>query len=171
MYTTKRASVICVTRNADIDPNDYGTEDMDYDYREHMKRILKKRARLAPVRLETDTPLSPVTKKFLLKRLGLKMHQVYVTSVPLDMGYAWGLDGMVKPELARKLTPEPFTPTWPACLDRKRSIIEQVCEKDVLLMYLTKAWIPSSTCFARQQMILRLFPLRSPFIVWQASLI
>ena len=63
------------------------------------------------------------------------MHQVYVTSVPLDMGYAWGLDGMVKPELARKLTPEPFTPTWPACLDRKRSIIEQVCEKDVLLMY------------------------------------
>lgn len=135
MYTTKRASVICVTRNADIDPNDYGTEDMDYDYREHMKRILKKRARLAPVRLETDTPLSPVTKKFLLKRLGLKMHQVYVTSVPLDMGYAWGLDGMVKPELARKLTPEPFTPTWPACLDRKRSIIEQVCEKDVLLMY------------------------------------
>lgn len=134
MYTTKRASVICVTRNADIDPND-GTDDMDYDYREHMKRILKKRARLAPVRLETDTPLSPVTKKFLLKRLGLKMHQVYVTSVPLDMGYAWGLDGMVKPELARKLTPTPFTPTWPACLDKKRSIIEQVCEKDVLLMY------------------------------------
>lgn len=134
MYTTKRASVICVTRNADIDPND-GTEDMDYDYREHMKRILKKRARLAPVRLETDTPLSPVTKKFLLKRLGLKMHQVYVTSVPLDMGYAWGLDGMVKPELASKLTPKPFTPTWPACLDKKRSIIEQVCEKDALLMY------------------------------------
>lgn len=134
MYITKRASVICVTRNADIDPND-GTEDMDYDYREHMKRILKKRARLAPVRLETDTPLSPVTKKFLLKRLGLKMHQVYVTSVPLDMGYAWGLDGMVKPELASKLTPEPFTPTWPACLDKKLSIIEQVCEKDALLMY------------------------------------
>ena len=134
MYTTKRASVICVTRNADIDPND-GTEDMDYDYREHMKRILKKRARLAPVRLETDTPLSPVTKKFLLKRLGLKMHQVYVTSVPLDMGYAWGLAGMVDSSVAKKITNEPFAPTWPACLDKKRSIMEQVCEKDVLLMY------------------------------------
>lgn len=134
MYTTKRASVICVTRNADIDPND-GTDDTDYDYREHMKRVLKKRARLAPVRLETDTPLSPVTKKFLLKRLNLKMHQVYVTSVPMDMDYAWGLDSMVNPELSRKLLPEPFTPTWPACLDKKRSIIEQVCEKDVLLMY------------------------------------
>ncbi len=134
MYTTKRASVICVTRNADIDPND-GTEDMDYDYREHMKRILKKRARLAPVRLETDTPLSPVTKRFLLKRLGLKMHQVYVTSVPLDMGYAWGLADMIDPDLAQKITNEPFNPTWPACLDKKRSIMEQVCEKDIMLSY------------------------------------
>lgn len=91
MYTTKRASVICVTRNADIDPNDGTEEDLDYDYREHMKRMLKKRARLAPVRLETDTPLSSATEKFLLKRLDLKPCQSYVTSVPLDMSYAWGL--------------------------------------------------------------------------------
>lgn len=134
MYTTKRASVICVTRNADIDPND-GTEDMDYDYREHMKRILKKRSRLAPVRLETDTPLSPVTEKFLLKRLELKPYQVYVTGVPLDMGYAWGLAGMVDQDVAKKITNESFTPSWPACFDRNRSIMEQVCEKDALLMY------------------------------------
>lgn len=99
------------------------------------------------------------------------MHQVYVTSVPLDMGYAWGLDGMVKPELARKLTPEPFTPTWPACLDRKRSIIEQVCEKDVLLMYPYESMDPFVNMLREAAMILRLFPLRSPFIVWQASLI
>lgn len=135
MYTTKRASVICVTRNADIDPNDGTEDDMDFDYREHMKRILKKRSRLAPVRLETDTPLSAVTEKFLLKRLGLKPYQVYVTSVPLDMSYAWGLAGMIDPEVAGEITNEPFTPQWPACLDRNRPIIEQVCEKDVLLSY------------------------------------
>lgn len=134
MYTTKRASVICVTRNADIDPND-GTEEIDYDYREHMKRILKKRRRLAPVRLETDTPLSSVTEKFLLPRLGLKPCQVFVTKVPLDMGYAWGLPSMVDPDVAAKLTNQPFSPSWPACLDKSRPIIEQVCEKDVLLSY------------------------------------
>lgn len=134
MYTTKRASVICVTRNADIDPND-GTEEIDYDYREHMKRILKKRRRLAPVRLETDTPLSSVTEKFLLPRLGLKPCQVFVTKVPLDMGYAWGLPSMVDPDVAAQLTNKPFTPSWPACLDKSRPIIEQVCEKDVLLSY------------------------------------
>ena len=135
MYTTKRASVICVTRNADIDPNDGTEEDLDYDYREHMKRMLKKRARLAPVRLESDTPLSSATEKFLLKRLNLKPYQSFVTSVPLDMGYAWGLSGMIDSELAREITNEPFTPQWPACFDKKRPIIEQVAERDALLMY------------------------------------
>lgn len=134
MYVTKRASVICVTRNADIDANE-GVDEIDYDYREHMKRILKKRARLAPVRLETDTPLSTVTEKFLLKYLNLTPNQVFVTSVPLDMGYAWGLPSLVDEEIAHELTNEPFTPSWPACLDRRRSIIEQVCESDKLLSY------------------------------------
>ncbi len=134
MYVTKRASVICVTRNADIDAND-GVDEIDYDYREHMKRILKKRARLAPVRLETDTPLSAVTEKFLLKRLNLERHQVYVTKVPLDMGYAWALGGMIDEEVAKRVTSKPFTPQWPACLDKNRSIIEQICEQDVLLSY------------------------------------
>lgn len=134
MYVTKRASVICVTRNADIDAND-GVDEIDYDYREHMKRILKKRARLAPVRLETDTPLSAVTEKFLLKRLNLEPHQVYVTKVPLDMGYAWALGEMIDEEVAKRVTSKPFTPQWPACLDKNRSIIEQICEQDVLLSY------------------------------------
>ena len=134
MYVTKRASVICVTRNADIDAND-GVDEIDYDYREHMKRILKKRARLTPVRLETDSPLSATTEKFLLKRLNLEPHQVFVTKVPLDMGYAWGLPSMIDEGLSRELTSPPFTPQWPACLDRNRSIIEQVCEGDKLLSY------------------------------------
>lgn len=134
MYVTKRASVICVTRNADIDANE-GVDEIDYDYREHMKRILKKRARLAPVRLETDTPLSSVTEKFLLKYLNLSPNQVFVTSVPLDMSYAWGLPSLVDEDIAVELTNEPFTPSWPACLDRRRSIIEQVCESDKLLSY------------------------------------
>ena len=97
--------------------------------------MLKKRARLAPVRLETDTPLSSATEKFLLKRLDLKPCQSYVTSVPLDMGYAWGLSSMIDSELARDITNEPFTPQWPACFDKKRPIMEQVAERDALLAY------------------------------------
>lgn len=134
MYSTKRASVICVTRNADIDPN-ADIDEIDYDYREHMKRILKKRARLTPVRLETDTALSSVTKQFLLPRLNIDPDQVFVTNVPLDMSYAWGLADLVEPEVAVKLTNKPFSPAWPACLDRNRSIMQQVIERDKLISY------------------------------------
>jgi polyphosphate kinase len=135
MYVAKRASVICVTRNADIDPNSDYTSEIDYDYREHMKRILKKRARLAPVRLETDTHLSKATEGFLLSRLNLKPHQVFVTQVPLDLGYTWGLSGLVDDEVAEQLTSAPFNPSWPGCIDHERSIIDQIKEHDKLLSY------------------------------------
>ena len=134
MYTLKHTNVICVTRNADLDANE-GADEADEDYREHMKRILKRRGRLAPVRLESEHPLSDTMGKMLLKRLNLKAHQTYVTSVPLDLGYTWGLGSMVSKDLRNKLTPVPFTPQWPASLERGRSIIEQVSEREVLLSY------------------------------------
>ena len=50
-YTIECKAVISVTRSADIDP-DSDELDNDGDYRQHMKKILKKRQRLFPVRLE-----------------------------------------------------------------------------------------------------------------------
>ena len=134
MYKVKHTNVICVTRNADLDASE-GADEADDDYREHMKRILKRRGRLAPVRLESEHPLSDTLGKLLLKRLNLKPFQTYVTSVPLDLGYTWGLGSMVPKDVRNRLTPVPFTPQRPASLDRNRSIIEQVSEHEVLLSY------------------------------------
>ena len=134
MYTVKHTNVICVTRNADLDATE-NTDESDEDYREHMKRILKKRGRLAPVRLESERPLSSVLQELLLDRLSLKPHQTYVTTVPLDMGWTWGLGSNLPEQERMALSNPPFTPQWPACLDRNRSIIEQVCEREVLLSY------------------------------------
>ena len=134
MYTVKHTNVICVTRNADLDATE-NTDESDEDYREHMKRILKKRGRLAPVRLESERPLSSVLQELLLDRLNLKPHQTYVTSVPLDMSWTWGLGSNLPEQERMALSNPPFTPQWPACLDRNRSIIEQVCEREVLLSY------------------------------------
>ena len=134
MYTVKHTNVMCVTRNADLDATE-NTDESDEDYREHMKRILKKRGRLAPVRLESERPLSSVLQELLLDRLNLKPHQTYVTSVPLDMSWTWGLGSNLPEQERMALSNPPFTPQWPACLDRNRSIIEQVCEREVLLSY------------------------------------
>lgn len=134
MYDVKHTNVICITRNADLDATE-STDAQDEDYREHMKRILKKRARLAPVRLETQKPLSNTLEKVLLKRLNLKHHQVFTTRVPLDMSYTWSLASRLTEKQREQLTNTPFSPQWPATLDKNRRVMDQVQEKDILLNY------------------------------------
>ncbi len=134
MYKIKHTNVVCVTRNADIDANQ-GFDEQDEDYREHMKRLLKQRARLAPVRLECERPLSPVMEKVMLKKLGLKRFQMYDTIVPLDLSFTWGLGSRLTEKKREKLSNPSFTPAWPAGLDRSRRIMDQVAERDVLLSY------------------------------------
>lgn len=134
MYNIKHVNVICVTRNADLDTTRM-EDGADEDYRENMKHLLRQRTRLAPVRLECESPLSPVMEKLLLKRLSLQRHQVFETTVPLDLGYTWGLGDNVPEKKRLKLADPAFTPQWPSCLDRNRPIIDQVAEHETLLMY------------------------------------
>ena len=134
MYRVIGTNIICVTRNADLDA-DEGVDESGESYREHMKRILKKRGRLAPVRLESFKPLSGGILKFLTKRLGLKPHQTYVTSVPLDLSYAHQLPDLIPEKLKKELSYAPFVPQWPCDVEKNRPIIEQVMEHDILLEY------------------------------------
>ncbi|MDR2721821.1 MAG: polyphosphate kinase 1, partial [Coriobacteriaceae bacterium] len=135
MYAVKHSNVICVTRNADLDASEGEDESDDEDYREHMKRILKKRSRLAPVRLESCRPLSDTVAKFLFKRLNLKEHQAFVTQAPLDMSYIYPLNGLIDDDVRAKFSYIPFTPQWPSSLKRNLSIIKQAEESDILLNY------------------------------------
>ena len=134
MYKVKHTNVVCVTRNADLDATE-GTDESDEDYREHMKRILKKRARLAPVRLESERKLSSTVGPLLMKRLNLKEHQTFVTSVPLDMSYTYDVAARLPEKQRATLTNVPFAPQWPASLDQRRPVIDQVAEHEVLLSY------------------------------------
>lgn len=134
MYTVKQANTICVTRNADLDPSE-GIDENDEDYRDHMKRILKKRSRLAPVRLESRKPLSNTMCAFLLERLGLRKNQVFTTSVPLDMSYCFALDHYLSDGQRESLRYQEFTPQWPAELSHSRTILNQVNESEILLSY------------------------------------
>ena len=134
MYNIKHTNVICVTRNADLDDT-RSNDGSDDDYREFMKRFLRKRARLAPVRLECERALSPVMEKLLLKRLKLKPYQIYETTVPLDLSFTWGLGSHLSEPKKAKLDFKPFSPQWPASFNRDERIIDQVSQCDHLLMY------------------------------------
>ena len=56
-YEVVEKTIFCVTRNADITPNDEAFE-VDEDFRAQMKKLLRSRTKLAPVRLEVSTDIS-----------------------------------------------------------------------------------------------------------------
>ncbi len=134
MYKVKHTNIICVTRNADLDTTE-SSDEADTDYREHMKRILKKRGRLAPVRLESAKELSATVKSIILARLKLEEYQTYVTRVPLDLSYTWGISGMLSKEKRANLVNTPFNPAICARVKPGKSLIKQVAKNDLLLCY------------------------------------
>ena len=133
-YNVTEKTVICVTRNADID-TDEGLYDADIDFRQHMKKILKKRARLAPVRLEAASPMSKNLQRFLCERLSLKNEQVFVSKAPLNMSYVFALEDMLPSADKQLLVNQPFQPQDTPELHPHQSVIRQVLKKDVMLSY------------------------------------
>ena len=133
-YKLREKTVLAVTRNADID-TDTGLVDEDVDYRQFMKKILKRRERLAPVRLELQYQVSDEFRKFLTERFKLKKEQVFLSRCPLTLDYIFGLEGSFSPEQKKKLLNPPFTPRQTPDVIQGESMIRQILKKDLLLSY------------------------------------
>ena len=133
-YQIEEKYVISVTRNADISPEDEDYDVME-DFREHMQKVLKKRARLAPVRLEVQGHPSEELLGYLCQRLDLPREHVFFSKAPLAMGYVYALEGKLPPESAAALCYTKYTPQWPAGLNRNEKMIPQILRRDALLFY------------------------------------
>lgn len=134
MYSILEKTIICVTRNADID-TDEGLVDVDVDFRQHMKKILKKRARLAPVRLEIQNKISKQLNNYLCGKLNIKSEQVFVSNSPLNMSFVYALEDRIPPTFKAYLSNEPFAPQDSPSISLNRSIIRQISKQDLLLSY------------------------------------
>ncbi|MDY4080407.1 MAG: polyphosphate kinase 1 [Candidatus Metalachnospira sp.] len=122
-------SVISVTRNADISMDEEKFDEDNYDFRSHMSALLKKRDRLAPVRLEIQGECNPLSQH-LANRLNLLENQIFYSNCPLKTGYVFSLANFNK-----RLYYDSFTPQQPSFSDNKSSIMAQIRKKDVLLFY------------------------------------
>lgn len=83
----KSRAIIKVTRNADVFFEDYekeGKEDSRFD----MKKLLKKRKRAMPVRLELCGKPSDKLIDMLRTSLGLSAKEIFIGQVPFDINYA-----------------------------------------------------------------------------------
>ncbi|MCC8139222.1 MAG: polyphosphate kinase 1 [Lachnospiraceae bacterium] len=127
-------AVICVTRNADISPEDEAY-DVDMDFRQHMRKIMKKRTRLAPVRLEVQGGKDGKLVEILCSSLSLDSEQVFHMKYPIHLSYLFTLGDMLPKESAAALCDPPYTPVYSPSLNRNEKIIPQIERKDVLLFY------------------------------------
>lgn len=140
-YKPLDRALIRVTRNADIDPDGEGVEEEE-DYRQHMKRILKKRLRLQPVVLAVSGSLKKPTLKTIRKALELSRRSVFTCDIPLNLGYVFGIEGKIPEHLRNELLFTPFKPQPNPTIDMSRSIREQVLQHDKLLFYPYEAMNP-----------------------------
>lgn len=140
-YKPLDRALIRVTRNADIDPDGEGVEEEE-DYRQHMKRILKKRLRLQPVVLAVSGSLEKATLKTIRKALELSRRSVFTCDIPLNLGYVFGIEGKIPEHLCNELLFTPFKPQPNPTIDMTRSIREQVLQHDKLLFYPYEAMNP-----------------------------
>lgn len=140
-YKPLDRALIRVTRNADIDPDGEGVEEEE-DYRQHMKRILKKRLRLQPVVLAVSGSLEKQTLKTIRKALELSRRSVFTCDIPLNLGYVFGIEGKIPEHLRNELLFTPFKPQPNPTIDMTHSIREQVLQHDKLLFYPYEAMNP-----------------------------
>lgn len=132
-YEVSNRNYICVTRNADVSPDDEGLEITD-DFRFLMRETLHKRRKMAVVRLETAEPLGKDMEKYFCDKFKITPAQIFRTKMPMKLDFIFSIMDKVPTSMKRSLIDEPFTPQ-PSRYLTEGSVMKQVKKNDVLLSY------------------------------------
>lgn len=127
-------TIVRIARNADINLNEDQIDDDD-DYREYMKHILKKRNRLAPIRLEIYKEIHSDSLEYLCSRLSLRKEQVFISKCPLELSHIFKMIDLAPTIDKTPLLYKTFTPQSNPLLTPELPCIPQIMDHDVLLFY------------------------------------
>ena len=130
-YQVKEKAIIRITRNADIDAD--ALYDEDLDYRDFMEKLIKKRKKLAPLRLEIEGDLSGETVKVLCGHLDLNSCYVYYAKSPLDLSFAYEIQDLLRKNT--QLFFEKRVPQKSPMFSQGQPILDQIRKEDKLLSY------------------------------------
>ena len=136
MYDVLEKTVLCVTRNADIQVDDetFGVE--GGDFRKKMEKLLRQRRRMAVVRVEINRPVSDHFKEHFRSRFEVSDAQIFLSrTAPLKLGYAFSLGEHLPKKKRAFLSDAPFTPQQPAMLSAGQSLLKAALQRDILLSY------------------------------------
>lgn len=132
-YEVSDLNYICVTRNADVSPDDEALEVTD-DFRKLMQNTLHKRRRMAVVRLETAEKLSAKMQEYFCEKFKITPAQIFRTKMPMKLDYMFSIAGNLPESMKRSLVYEPFSPQKSAHV-QEGSMLKQVKKRDILLFY------------------------------------
>lgn len=122
--------LIRVTRNADLNAD--LNEDDELDYKVAMRKLLKQRNRLQPVRAEFRFPISAEFKASLLKRLKLHARQSFDLDTPFNYRFFSEIERYLITKKVDAFFPR-HVPVWPQSLHRNEPLIPQILRQDIVL--------------------------------------
>ncbi|MBO6179373.1 MAG: polyphosphate kinase 1 [Selenomonadaceae bacterium] len=133
-YPIIDSAVFAITRNADVHPDD---EEIELeDYLEQMRRALKKRRSLSPVRLEISCMGDSLLAPYLRKRISLSKSEMFVIGAPLDLKFLYQLQNEFTEEEKSRLCYAPWKPlTLSERFGGNVSLMNEVEKRDILLSY------------------------------------
>lgn len=133
--TVKGCYQFRVTRNADLEIDEDGTNDLA----SALEDELHSRNFGEEMRLEVADNCPEALSDFLLRKFSLEKNDLYKVNGPVNLGRMMEVIGQInRPDLQYT----PFTPGLPKHIKFKKSIFESIREKDTLLLHPFESFTP-----------------------------
>ena len=135
-YKVEGAVLIRLVRSADIHMDEASSEMSDLlaeEYRRSMEKLIRRRKRLQPVRLDHQGKLSDTVRDALCSCLGLSKKHLFASDVPLDLSFMGALRDMLR-DKSELFYPRRVPQNSPN-VDPLRPVAEQIRERDLMLSY------------------------------------
>ena len=135
-YKVEDTVLIRLVRSADIHLDDASPEmdDMAADeYRKTMEKMIRRRKRLQPVKLDYQGKLTDTVRDSLCRCLGLSKKHLFASDIPLDLSFLGALRDMLR-DKTELFYPRRVPQNSPN-VDPLISMTEQIRRRDVMLTY------------------------------------
>lgn len=135
-YKVEDTVLIRLVRSADIHLDDASPEmdDMAADeYRKTMEKMIRRRKRLQPVKLDYQGKLTDTVRDSLCRCLGLSKKHLFASDIPLDLSFLGTLRDMLR-DKTELFYPRRVPQNSPN-VDPLISMTEQIRRRDVMLTY------------------------------------
>ena len=135
-YKVEGAALIRLVRNADIHVDDIASDEDDVlpdEYRKSMEKLIRRRKKLSPVKLDYKGKLTDSVRGSLCRYLGLSKKHLFASEIPLDLSFIGYLKDLLR-DKGELFYPRRIPQNSPS-VDPVEPMVRQIRRRDILLFY------------------------------------